>query len=765
MHRKRNDLENHPLMDHLPSINENSFPPPKILSLCSPSEYDGKGILDFPERAGWKIDAEYGPIRTDNTKTSINSPAALLQLWLYFGPLHDIFKIGNLDFRWEDYVETVDHDFLVTSTPLRKHLDQLRASAGGMNEDLRYQHQQRVSDCLKVVFRFFLEYHPASFRPQKWKVSSVLSPDLCISIIVLAETLTNAAKQIWPLPSDSAPLSKMINYVSWNPLHDRLRERNWCPSEIKMLYQEVDKTGLLLASLVKRPFSQHLQHGRCSESECLALQTSDSDYETKHLESCPRDSSCKSIVIDQGHLARILFSGGIPILYMIPSSGTTALQVQVLNHDSHPLDFIAISHVWAHGLGNPHENALPSCQLHRLNDLCSRSSPEVGKQLACWIDTLCIPVAVPSARKLAIRRLASAFRRARKVLVLDADLQRSSKNCSRTELATRVIGSGWMRRLWTLQETVMAQAERTNAMKVDVWFREGALPLNSIGGKSIFSFYNTEDALSKLFSSIPQFMSRDHAFNSLTRALRYRTTSKKEDEALCVASILGFDQSQIEAIVVENTAEARMQKMYTLIGEVPASVLFNRSRKLRQDKGFFGWAPASLLGSSSGHYLDFFAGPAGRCDKHGLHVQFPGFIITNKTTILKRSPRPGTRSQIFLGDPVEEGEDSKHPKLKIGPEVMPDGGQQFWQLAVQFEEKIEKAERPAVIINPRSVSDSILVSVTGEAEGVLDATFIMKIYAQWWRDGAVLNRGTGKDWEQNFVGARELESGQWWCVR
>lgn len=137
-------------------------------------------------------------------------------------------------------------------------------------------------------------------------------------------------------------------------------------------------------------------------------------------------------------------------------------------------------------------------------------------------------------------------------------------------------------------------------MKVEVRFREGALPLSSIGGKRVISFYNTEDALSMLFSSIPQFMSWDHALNSLMSALRYRTTSQKEDEALCVASVSDLDQSQIEAIVDGNTAEARMQKMYTLIGEVPASVLFNRSGKLRQEKGYFGWAPALLLGFSRG---------------------------------------------------------------------------------------------------------------------------------------------------------------------
>ncbi|KAL8717187.1 MAG: hypothetical protein Q9225_005549 [Loekoesia sp. 1 TL-2023] len=459
-------------------------------------------------------------------------------------------------------------------------------------------------------------------------------------------------------------------------------------------------------------------------------------------------------MIDQGHLSRILFSGGIPILYITPSSETTALQIQVLNHNSHPLDFIAISHVWAHGLGNPTENALPSCQLYRLNDLCSRSSPIVGKHPAFWIDTLCIPVAVPRARKLAITRLSTTFRLARKVLVLDADLQRSSKNCSRTELATRIICCGWMRRLWTLQETVMAE-ERAEARKVDIWFRDGALELNSIGGKSVNSFHNTEHALSKLFFSIPQFMSRDRAFNSLMSALRYRTTSKKEDEALCVASILGFDQQQIKAIAGEDTAEARMQKMYTLIGEIPASVLFNRSRKLGQNG--FGWAPASLLGS--GNYLDFFRGNAVRCDEHGLHVQFSGFIIREKSR--KSQLQQGQRPPIFLGEPDEE---ATYPKCKIGPELMTEG-QLYLKAVIMFEKMIERTERPAVIINPRSASESVLVSVTGEVEGVIYASFIMNVYARLWRKGTRFDKRKNKNWKENFMHAEEIESGQWWCVR
>ena len=49
-------------MDHLPPIVEYLYPLPKILYLCSPYEYDNKGILGFPERVDWKIDSENNPI-------------------------------------------------------------------------------------------------------------------------------------------------------------------------------------------------------------------------------------------------------------------------------------------------------------------------------------------------------------------------------------------------------------------------------------------------------------------------------------------------------------------------------------------------------------------------------------------------------------------------------------------------------------------------------------------------------------------------------
>ena len=741
-------------MDHLPLLSSPSFTPSRIPCICLQQDYDGRGLDGFPERVGWTIDLEYGPTRIENKKSTINSPAALLQLWLYFGALHEVLRICGQEVALDKYVQADSVGNYVTSAPLRNDLDDARMRAADTSENLRYAKQKLVRDCLNIVFRFFLRYHPAPYRTNRWDVSSVLSPDLSTSIIVLAETLANAALQIWPLPHSPSRSKEVESFVSWNPLHQRLLERNWCPSEVKMLYQEVDKTGLYLASLLRRPLSENLNHRKCSEGLCLALQISDDDYESKHTDACLRGSTCVKISIDQDYLSRILLGGGLPILHMSVSPESGNLSIQVVNHKTQPLDFIAISHVWAHGLGNPKENALPSCQITRLKELCSYSTSNVGKLPALWIDTLCIPVAVPEARKAAILLLSTTFRFAQRVLVLDADLQRSSKDCSRTELAVRVMCSGWMRRLWTLQETVMAE-KSAEARKVMIWFREGALFLNDIGGKNVNSLCNTEDALWKLFSSIPQYMSRTRTFNALMSALRYRTTSKKEDEALCIASILGYDQQQIKAIAAEDTAEARMQKFYTFISEIPASVLFNKSIKLG-NRGF-GWAPMSLMGSES--YLDFLSGDAAKCDVEGLHVKCAGYIATGQTTLLLASD---TQNQIFFGG----SEIGAYPRCKIGPQHT-NSVLSYGISSTKFKEVFKTAKIPAVIINPRNASESALVSVIEQKGDTVYASFLMKVYTRLWRQGTTFDETEFmlRNWRDTYVHAREFGPDQHWCVR
>lgn len=105
---------------------------------------------------------------------------------------------------------------------------------------------------------------------------------------------------------------------------------------------------------------------------------------------------------------------------------------------------MAISHVWADGLGNKQANALPKCQLrslqtiieglplnfrHRYNPLDVALAQRRTRYL--WLDTFCIPVRpgsqtlqVDRVRQMAINSMSLIYANAAPTLVLDAELRR-----------------------------------------------------------------------------------------------------------------------------------------------------------------------------------------------------------------------------------------------------------------------------------------------------------------------------------------------------
>ena len=573
----------------------------------------------------------------------------------------------------------------------------------------------------------------------------------------MAETLKSAALQIWPVPFSESPVRNTSFSQRQNPLERRLLLNGWCPSEVSMLTVMLDNTGLLFASMLKRPFAQYLKHDGCSHEHCLALQTDEDNYKTRHNDEC--DTSCTKILIDQHRICTILKGGGIPIICLATDADFGNPKVKVIDFFSNTVDYMAVSHVWAHGIGNPKENALPSCQILRLHRLCLRlqqsyRSGNSPGQVAFWIDTLCIPVdpTLKEYRKLAITKLASVFREARQVLVLDADLQNSSKECSRLELTTRILCAGWMKRLWTFQEAVMADTT-PNCSKVDVQFSEGSLEFNSMMGNNLRSLYHTESAVNAIYQSFPQFRSKDKMFGFLARALEYRTTSKIEDEALCLASILGIDT---KPIANASTAEERVRAMYILMKQVPTSILFHRSTRL--DLEGFRWAPATLLGYQK-RYIFSSLDKLARCDAQGLHVQFAGFVVTRHDT----TPAPPIVSaSYYIGHPEEalprmwvkslEDTDIYLTASTTGRSAMND--------AYDLDRLMRETPTPGFIINPKDMAESVLVSVIGEKDGTIHARYLKKIYMR----AKNFHNPVHAEWKDKLIEAREVSEEQLWCI-
>ena len=51
---------------------------------------------------------------------------------------------------------------------------------------------------------------------------------------------------------------------------------------------------------------------------------------------------------------------------------------------------------------------------------------------------------------------------------------------------------------------------------------------------------------------------------------------------------------------------------------------------------------------------------------------------------------------------------------------------------------------PGIVVNPRDTTESALVSVTEEREGVIYATFLTKVYIRKTSDGRIGSRGTSE---------------------
>lgn len=742
-------------MDHLPDIQQRTFDAVKIPCLCNTTDYDGLGVKGFPERKNWIVDSIRGPIHLAERESSPSSPAAFLQSWLFFGMLHDVFRAVEIDLNARDFVLEQDGEPIITTKPLKNYIDQWAKVDEERSPEVRRIHQGQLHQCLLIITNFFSSYLDSP-KPGAWSVLSTLNLDFVLSILILGESLQNAANRIWYKYGQQSTARPVSFVRSVNLLKDRLIETGWCRSEVTMLRNKLDNTGLYVASVIQRPSNDPSHHASCTDESCVAYQVDEKSYETRHANDCVNNSNCAHIPADEEKVCRILKSGGIPMIFISPAGeDENSFKLRVLDYNDNNIDYIAFSHVWAHGLGNTKVNSLPRCQIIRLRRLSVELSWSIHRRVqktAFWIDSLCIPVSPTNKgfRRLAIERLASTFRQSRHVLVLDGELQQTSRNCSRTELATRILCSGWMRRLWTLQEAVLTDT-RPNCSKLDIQFLEGPLEFNALMQTNLLSFYNSESAVIALYSSLPQFQNPVHAFSTLTRALEYRSTSKLEDEAICLASILDIKFDEIAKL---DTREARMRMFYSLVKELPSSILFHRGNRLSLDG--VRWAPASLLSNHKFYTFSNNSTPAS-CDANGLHVQFFGYTVLHV-------PPAGGYHAFYVKEPEES-----FPSLWITS--LPGTRLYFSESSIaedphlfaegaKFDTLMRETKMPGIIINPEDSGESALVSIEREENNILYAKFLTKVFAKKPR----IESSSHRNWEPRLLRTRKLSPDQRWCV-
>lgn len=235
----------------------------------------------------------------------------------------------------------------------------------------------------------------------------------------------------------------------------------------------------------------------------------------------------------------------------------------------------------------------------------------------------------------AIQLMSQTYRDSAKVLVID-DCIRSQ--CSERkpweENLFRIATSGWVRRVWTLQEGLLARDLYFEFFEglVNVEQRLGLLPSDP-DGVANDPPVNADDSLNFLDPhSCPSHVSvlahrarhrnctHHLPLDDILRLLRLRTTTNPEDETIAISTLLPIDVVKLLKVDFEpreTLAQRRVQKFLLLQGDVSKSFPTQITPRLALPG--FSWAPRTLVSSIEGASL---TSGTGVCTAEGLTAEY-----------------------------------------------------------------------------------------------------------------------------------------------
>lgn len=309
-------------------------------------------------------------------------------------------------------------------------------------------------------------------------------------------------------------------------------------------------------------------------------------------------------------------------------------------------------------------NALPTCQLR----LLSRVVSTILQPAFFWIDTLYVPVKPVETRNAAIRQMRETYESAYAVLVIDGGIRMISTVVSDEELFIRISCSGWVRRLWTYQEMILAKRlfivlATVNLAQAEKSILRGIRNPNS--GAMSGSSYSSSIALeASAFLRTPRTkrlegLDREGPsltidFGSVWEDVQWRSTSRMFDEPIVLATVLDEDIG----LILDLPAEQRMLKILSKQSKFPPYMIFPTLPRMSETS--YRWAPPSLMipGSMDAEKMHHM-NTSGSWHPEGLLVSFPGFVLNVKDlfpnyTSHSTSPPMKYSMMIFMKD-IETG--------------------------------------------------------------------------------------------------------------
>ena len=642
-------------MDHL-ILDGDVFEHPEVPYLqdpASPFVYDNGEHPRYPHRVGWswlEIQEVAQKGASEVESHTLERAASLVQAWLYFGMIHAITQLPidtNLYVR-----RNSEGKLVVTSKPLLIHLDLWRK---------RLTSQEDHGECLITWIDKLFKVHHYFLSHVAVIWNDLLPFEVAASIVVLHQTLALAKLSMFPYSYAPPSLYNFHGYA-----HEQIRaplvDNGWCKAAVHRLGQRLSPVTLYRMATIRNVLpAKSESHAACSNIECQEWKPLVGAFKAQHvLLNC----ECQLMPSVQNQVTSIVEKRCIPLLSFSEDTGISIKPLDVTSPGG-AKDYVAISHVWADGLGNPSDNTMYQCQLELLQGRVTRvwkyhnqAEGDIpnSNSVLFWIDTLCVPAKESEIKSAALAMMEDTYREASIVLVVDAGLKSLPTTTTPPfQLAISMAASKWWTRLWTLQEGLFAKA-------LYFQFSDAALSPTDVVQRSHNHFSNlpgvppwdmetmfVRDALSEA-QELSLSRLRSNSGRHVLDQVSWRFTTRQADETICLAILLELPVSTLAQL--DPDPRVRMKAFILMQRFFPTSVLFGRGNPEEhfKDEGF-RWAPCSFLTRTVGPsvYENMFdprwigkedSVETAYADEEGLHVQSFGFQLDLRNCKAKPSKEP-----------------------------------------------------------------------------------------------------------------------------
>ncbi|KAL5337963.1 hypothetical protein BJX70DRAFT_408911 [Aspergillus crustosus] len=643
--------------------------------------YDNKGFLTFPARRGWtEAQLRGGDDTTKDDhldedsfkhKGTNREVEQFFQTWLFFGLVIDVLKLGGVEACTEDFLKSRGQTKarIIVTTCLPEMLVRWEEGIKGEGNIRRTWRtlNEMFETAAGVLDRFCAVRAEDAMpleqeKPRPWPVRDEIST----TIIALAFTLRNAAINAcrprvdgispWPVAARSEILTKRLIAKA-------------CIADVTTTLKQLPIDGhYYLAASTGLDAEELDHHAKCIKARCLYEYDLEM-YVTQHTTAPYHKPNCKEEITYGGQLGpergqkdwvdaihRIIDKDAIPIALW--NKGWRNLWSYEYHFSGQRTpDYVAISHVWADAKGNPNANALPECQIDKIQRLVEKvtwdgrkeipANPNHSNGVGFWMDTLCVPVADKARKDKAIASMRHVYSHAKAVLVLDDWLQEVPSTAPALDITARIYQSNWLKRLWTHQEGFLPDA---------LWFQFSDQPVEIKGIKSRVQAHQESLQAQGIHLGFPesanlrlieQYTFLEDAFKGmknkdekwvlyqpLAAAMSERQTSRLADEIICLATIVDIPLEEFQKIPNKPddvSGKERMARFLKRLGRFDTGIIFNNYDRL--DERGYRWAPKSLLNLRTASLV--YNGDAEETDtpfeqwhgQLGLLVHYHGFLI------------------------------------------------------------------------------------------------------------------------------------------